>query len=82
MKIEIEAASWQDQAAEKRTNTLVKIRPQWKLGEEDLRRAAEQRDLTGPFIQSLLEPAEVSITSLDSLSILNRIRRGASRVLK
>ncbi|KAK3371238.1 amidase signature domain-containing protein [Lasiosphaeria ovina] len=70
------AVSWEAQAAKKRADTLAKIRPEWRLSDRDLERAREQRDLTGPFIQSLLLPDEVSIVSMESVDIVDSIRYG------
>jgi amidase len=68
--------SWEARAAAKRAATLAKIPPQWRLAPEDLERASEQRDLTGSFINGLLDKQTVSITSLDSLPILESISSG------
>jgi hypothetical protein len=68
--------SWEAQAAKKRADTLAKIRPEWRLSDRDLERAREQRDLTGPFIQSFLLPDEVSIVSMESVDIVDSIRHG------
>ncbi|KAM6521671.1 hypothetical protein FSOLCH5_006427 [Fusarium solani] len=68
--------SWEARAAAKRAATLAKIPPQWRLAPEDLDRASEQRDLTGSFINGLLDKQTVSITSLDSLPILESISSG------
>ncbi|KAK3376423.1 amidase signature domain-containing protein [Lasiosphaeria ovina] len=70
------AVSWEAQAAKKRADTLAKIRPEWRLSDRDLERAREQRDLTGPFIQSFLLPDEVSIVSMESVDIVDSIRHG------
>ncbi|KAG8626036.1 hypothetical protein KVT40_006437 [Elsinoe batatas] len=42
--------SWQEKARAKRTETLAKIPEEWRLSSDDLERARQQRDLTGPFI--------------------------------
>lgn len=67
---------WEARASKKRADTLAKIPPEWRLNQEDLRRAEEQRDLTGSFIQSFLLPDEVSIVSMESVDIVDNIRRG------
>lgn len=67
---------WEARAAEKRAATLSKIKPSWRLAPEDLERAGQQRDLTGSFINGLLDEQTVSITSMDSLPILESISGG------
>ncbi|KAJ4312584.1 hypothetical protein N0V84_009867 [Fusarium piperis] len=68
--------SWEARAAAKRAATLAKISQSWRLGSEDLDRASQQRDLTGSFINGLLDKQTVSITSMDSLLILESISSG------
>jgi len=66
--------SWEERAAEKRADVLSKIRPAWRLSDEDLARAKKQRDLTGPFIHSFLHPDEVHIVTRDSVDLVNAIK--------
>ena len=65
--------SWEIRVAAKRGATLAKINPQWRLAPEIVDRARHQRDLTGPFIQSLLDEQTVSITSMDSVRIITEV---------
>lgn len=67
---------WKARAAAKRADTLNKIYPQWRLSAQDLKRASEQKDLTGPFIQGFLNQQEVSIVSMDTVPIVNAIKQG------
>lgn len=68
------ALSWQARAAAKKTDTLNKIPPKWRLSPTDLGKAQKQRDLTGPFIQQFLEKEEVSIILRDSVEIVEDIK--------
>jgi len=65
--------SWKDRAATKRAETLNKIHPEWRLTADDLERANQQRDITGPFIEQFLDKDEVSITSLASVPLLKAL---------
>jgi amidase len=65
---------WEAMAAAKRADTLSKIRPEWRLSSQDLEQAARQRDLTGAFIQQYLNRDDVTITSMDSVPIVDAIR--------
>ncbi|KAH6889261.1 amidase signature domain-containing protein [Thelonectria olida] len=69
-------ASWQAQAAAKRADTLSKIPLQWRLSPADLEKAAEQRDLTGAFIQSFLDPDDICIISMESVPIVDAVKKG------
>ncbi|RTE76518.1 hypothetical protein BHE90_008999 [Fusarium euwallaceae] len=69
-------SSWEARAAAKREAIMAKIPQPWRLAPEDLERAAQQRDLTGSFINGLLDKQTVSITSMDSLPILESISSG------
>ncbi|KAK5629065.1 hypothetical protein RRF57_004780 [Xylaria bambusicola] len=66
--------SWMTRAADKRADTLNKIRPEWRLSSQDLARAEKQRDLTGPFIQQFLDTDEISIIAMDSIQLVDDIR--------
>ncbi|KAK0386104.1 hypothetical protein NLU13_5941 [Sarocladium strictum] len=69
--------SWQDQAAAKVAETASKIPAQWRLTPDDIQRAKEQKDLTGPFIQSFLSEDEIAITSLGSSRLVAKVAEGA-----
>ncbi|TRX93444.1 hypothetical protein FHL15_005719 [Xylaria flabelliformis] len=68
--------SWEVRAAIKRADTLKKIPASWKLSHEDLAKAEKQRDLTGSFIQGFLDADEISITSKDSVQLVQEIKDG------
>ncbi|RSM05039.1 hypothetical protein CEP52_006546 [Fusarium oligoseptatum] len=69
-------SSWEVRAAAKREAIMAKIPQPWRLAPEDLERAAQQRDLTGSFIRGFLDKQTISITSMDSLPILELISSG------
>ena len=68
--------SWETKAAAKRAAIFAKIKPQWRLAPETLERARQQRDLTGSFVHGLLDRNTISITTMQSLSILEDISSG------
>ncbi|KAM0306261.1 hypothetical protein HYE67_002275 [Fusarium culmorum] len=68
--------TWESRSAAKRAETLDKIRPEWRLSPEDLERARQQRNITGPFIQQFLEEGDVSVTSMTSAPILKALGEG------
>ncbi|OAQ96063.1 hypothetical protein LLEC1_03506 [Akanthomyces lecanii] len=69
--------SWRDRAAAKVADTASKIPPPWRLKPEDLQRAKEQRNLTGPFIESFLSQHEVEIVTLDSCALVEKLANRA-----
>ncbi|RSM18086.1 hypothetical protein CDV31_003008 [Fusarium ambrosium] len=75
-------SSWEARAAAKREAIMAKIPQPWRLAPEDLERAAQQRDLTGSFINGFLDKQTVSITSMDSLPILESISSGKSSAME
>jgi hypothetical protein len=54
-------ATWKLKAEAKASATLEKIAKEWRLPKVELDKAAEQRDITGPFIQQYPEPSELDI---------------------
>ena len=66
---------WQETAAAKRASILSSIPRKWHLTSSDLEKAAEQRDLTGPFIQEFLEQETIDITSRDTVSIVSLLQK-------
>ena len=67
---------WEAKAAAKRANTLSKIRSEWRLSAGDLERAANQRDLTGSFINQFLDEEDIDIVSMNSLAIISDLKKG------
>lgn len=74
--VRMELQPWEARAAAKRADTLNKIYPRWRLSAQDVKRASERRDLTGPFIQGFLSQQEISILSMDTVPIVNAIKQG------
>lgn len=72
----VPAESWQARARAKRSATLAKIDPEWRLSNTELEKAAKQRDLTGPFIQQYFDADEQAILNQDAVTIVARIRKG------
>ena len=70
----MQTLSWEALAAAKRAGTFAKIPEIWRLDPVDLARAKDQIDLTGSFIQEFLTADEISITSKDSVDLVNEIR--------
>lgn len=69
--------SWQEQAAFKVAETAAKIPSEWRLDPKDIRRAKEQKNLTGSFIETFLSRHEISIVSLDSSRLVTKLAEGA-----
>jgi amidase len=68
-------APWEAKAASKRRDTYAKIPEEWRLGPEDLAKAARQRDLTGQFIEQYLSGEDIAIIRLDSVSLVTKIQK-------
>jgi len=68
--------SWQVKAEKKRSETLGKIAPEWRLTEPELEKALKQRDLTGAFFDQYLEAHEISIVRQDATHLVDRVQRG------
>lgn len=65
---------WEDVAAKKRASILAQIPRQWILPQEVLDEAKTRRKIAGKFIESLLDVETRSITTLDPVDILAKIR--------
>ena len=68
--------SWQVKAEKKRSGTLAKIAPEWRLSEPELEKALKQRNLTGAFFDQYLETHEISIVRQDATQIVGKVQRG------
>ncbi|CZR55783.1 related to general amidase [Phialocephala subalpina] len=68
--------NWQRIASMKRAAIHDSIPKQWLLDNGTLQRCKEQKKLTGSFIEGLLDPETVEITTLDSVDIVEKIRSG------
>jgi amidase len=68
--------SWKAIAAAKRAENMAKIPSEWRLPDEILNKAKEQRDITGDFIESLLDNATLCITGREPLETLTLLTNG------
>jgi hypothetical protein len=71
--------SWEAKAAAKRSETLAKIPPEWRLSAADLDKAKQRRDLTGPgrpFIEDFLTPQETAVVEQNAHALLTQLRQG------
>lgn len=66
-------ASWEEKAAAKRAELLACIPQEWRLTQDDLKYAQEQRDLT-TVIPKFLTEQEKAIVNLDSVPIVEAIQ--------
>jgi len=64
---------WQRKAAAKVAETKSKIPTGWVLSQDHQDRAAEQRQLTGSFIESFLEDEEVKIIRCDGAALAQKL---------
>lgn len=74
MRIAIDESSWEEKAAAKRANTLAKIPESWLVTPAKRDEAAHTRDLTGSFMDSLLDEETRAIVSMDSVTLVDAIR--------
>ena len=66
--------SWQARAKAKVAEIHSRIPKKWLLDQVDLEKAKNQRNLTGPFIESFLDAREVDIIRNDSLQLVQKIK--------
>jgi amidase len=71
-----EKATWKLKAEAKASATLEKIAKEWRLPKAELDKAAEQRDITGPFIQQYLEPSELDIIREEATALVCKLQKG------
>lgn len=69
-------ANWEVKAAEKKASIYASIPLEWRLGPEEIDRAAQQRDITGHSIQQFLNDHEKAIITKDSVEIVEKISQG------
>ena len=65
--------SWQSRAAAKVADTASKIPSNWRISPNDRNRAREQKNLTGPFIESFLSKHEIEIIRLGSSDLVQKL---------
>ena len=72
--MELFRESWQARAKAKVAEIHSRIPKEWRLDQVDLGKARNQRNLTGPFIESFLSDGEADIIRNDSLQLVEKIR--------
>ena len=65
---------WRSQAEAKREAISKSIPEKWRL--QKIPSAEEQKDVTGPYIQQLLDEKEVEITETDAVGIAEKVAAG------
>ena len=73
---------WQKLAETKRRENLAKIPQEWLLSERIIVEGKERKKIAGDFIESLLDPETLEITSQDSEDILDLLRNGSLSALQ
>ncbi|OAL34479.1 hypothetical protein AYO20_06322 [Fonsecaea nubica] len=68
-------STWQERAQKKRESTLAAIPPEWRLA-SPLPSPAEQKDVTGAYVQQFLSPREIEITESDAVRITEHTTTG------
>lgn len=68
-------AGWEALAREKRESVNAQIPEEWLLS-APVPPPAEQRDVTGAYIQKLLSPREIEITETDAVGIVKNTTSG------
>ena len=66
---------WEEKALAKRESILSQIPMKWRLSTSDLERAANQRDLTGAFIQEFLDQENIAIVTQDTAAIVSSLQK-------
>ena len=75
-------SQWQKSAETKRRENLAKIPQEWLLSERIIAQGKERKKIAGDFIESLLDPGTLEITSQDSEDILHLLRNGSLSALQ
>jgi amidase len=70
-------SSWQERAAAKVADTASQIPERWRITQEDRDRAAKERQLSGPFIESFLSQSENKIVNTDSPELCKELASGS-----
>ncbi|EFR01957.1 acetamidase [Nannizzia gypsea CBS 118893] len=69
-----EPEAWEERAAIKRAVNLAKIAEEWRLTEEQIMDAKDQRQLAGAYFQRFLTEEERKITSEESTEIVRKVK--------
>lgn len=67
-------ATWQERAAAKRESIATSIPQEWRLDATVIQKSSQQRDISGAYIEGLIDQETVAITQLDSLEIVAAIQ--------
>ena len=73
----VEPQKWQEIAAAKRSENLVKIPSEWRLDDSVIADGRKQKQLAGAFIESLLDQETLTITSLEVDEMLRQVKNGS-----
>ena len=73
---------WQNIADTKRRENLAKIPQDWLLSEKTIVEGKERKEIAGDFIESLLDPETLEVTSQDTEDILDLLRSGSLSALQ
>ena len=73
---------WQQIAATKRKENIAKIPREWLLSDKIIVEGKGRKQIAGDFIESLLDPETLEITSQDSEDILDLLRNGSLSALQ
>jgi amidase len=68
--------TWKLKAEAKARATMDKITEEWRLPKAELDKAAEQRDITGPFIQQYLQSCEREIITEEATTLVAKLQKG------
>jgi amidase len=70
-------SSWQERAAAKVADIVSQIPERWRIAQEGLDLAANERQLSGPFIQSFLSQSENKIVNTASPELCKQMASGS-----
>ena len=73
---------WQKLAETKRRENVAKIPQKWLLSERIIVEGKERKIIAGDFIESLLDPGTLEITSQDCEDILDLLQNGSLSALQ
>ena len=73
---------WQDIAEAKRKENMAQIPKEWLLQEQVVVEGNGRKKLVGDFIEGLLDPEILEITSLDTEDVLDLLQNGSLSALQ
>ena len=68
--------SWQQRAATHQAQLYAEIPAEWRLKDDELELASQQRDIRGSFIERFLSDEEVAVTGLTACDLAERLQKG------